>query len=185
VAAEGNMPMQASETPVPKPEVSRPQKTNSGELAEPKEVAQESTAGEIYGMVLTIRNRVNNSYVTRPDHLKAEDRWAVEYTVEDIEDERARRLYEQVLARRRKALQPDENREELWYGMWGGRLQRMSDFGRKFRSRETRRAKSNPVYVYGEKGSRTYEDVFGPDEDEDDNAVDDMEGKAKKNEKRW
>lgn len=68
--------------------------------------------GELLAMTLTIRNKVNAEYVTRPDILTSSDTWTVEYSLSEIKHaDQAWDLYRACQKRRMKKLAPDEDEE--------------------------------------------------------------------------
>lgn len=68
--------------------------------------------GELLAMTLTIRNKVNAEYVTRPEILTARDTWTVEYSLSEIKHaDQAWDLYRACQKRRMKKLVPDEDEE--------------------------------------------------------------------------
>lgn len=129
-------------------------------LAGKAEPAQEK---QLLGMVLTIRNRVNGSYVQRPENLDQADKWDIEYNIQEMPDSRARALYEKLLSRRKKALKSEGDRDAAWYEMFQGSLDKHTQAGRKFREEEEALARQRPVHVVGQEEVRTYEYVFGKD----------------------
>ena len=42
----------------------------------------------ILAMTLTLRNKVNGSYILRPENLTKDDDWSVEYTLSPVAEER-------------------------------------------------------------------------------------------------
>ncbi|KAJ2979041.1 hypothetical protein NUW58_g7306 [Xylaria curta] len=48
---------------------------------------------ELLGLTLTIKNKVNGTYVQRPDELGKDDNWIVEYEIEEIPKHRAHTIY--------------------------------------------------------------------------------------------
>ncbi|KAI4599769.1 hypothetical protein KJ359_001505 [Pestalotiopsis sp. 9143b] len=123
---------------------------------EPKE------QGPLLGMVLTVRNKVNDKYVTRPENLTKDDVWDIEYNIEELPDERAARLFEQCKKRRKKAYKP-EGRSRMWNTMFDGALPKYTEEGRAFRDRENEMAKNRPVHVMGVEKPLKYQEVFGGD----------------------
>ncbi|KAK3308905.1 mitochondrial protein Pet127-domain-containing protein [Chaetomium strumarium] len=118
---------------------------------------------ELYGLILTVRNKVDGQYVERPDKLKRKQRWTVEYAFEEMKPDRARNLYKAVLNRRKKLLYPDDSGEgesDKWASMFQGRLKRYSMRGRSFRRREEKRMRERPVYIYGSDKPYTWDSVF-------------------------
>lgn len=104
---------------------------------------------EIFGMYVTVRNKVNNSSVERVDPTKFDrhDRWAVEYTVTELEEEKAKTILRQLKNRRRKAFFSNpEARSALWYKLWGGRLARHTKRGQDLRKFLDRPRKNEAVY---------------------------------------
>ncbi|KAK4156308.1 mitochondrial protein Pet127-domain-containing protein [Chaetomidium leptoderma] len=154
-------PTDASTTPSPEEE----DPTIAAAYAE-----ESDTGGELYGLILTVRNKVDGEYVARPEKLRPAQRWTVEYAMEEVKPERAQNLYKMVLKRRKKLLYDDTAEDaaaaaeggerDRWFYMFRGRLERYSDRGRQFRHRENRRQRQSPVHVYGCDKPFTYESVF-------------------------
>ncbi|KAI0593055.1 Pet127-domain-containing protein [Biscogniauxia sp. FL1348] len=126
------------------------------------EQIEDSTDTErpLMGMVLTIKNKVNGRYVTRPEKLGKEDEWTVEYNIEELADQRARTIYTQCKLRRRKTYQDTENKDREWYKMFQGKLDTLTKRGRKHRAMETIRAQGRPVHVMGLNEPLKWHDVF-------------------------
>ena len=117
---------------------------------------------ELLGMVLTVRNKVNGSYVTRPEQLDAKDKWDIEYNIQEMPAARASTLYEALMKRRRNTLESDGTRDAAWYEMFSGSLETHTNAGRKFREEEDAAARKRPVHVVGRE-ARSYEETFGED----------------------
>lgn len=132
---------------------------------------------ELLGMVLTIRNKVNGKYVTRPEDLTKHDNWVVEYNIEEISGTRAQTIYQQCKSRRQKVFEDTGDKETEWYKMFRGDLEKHTKSGREFRAAETEKAKKHPVHIIGQQPLQ-WEDVFGKDRgkseplDEDEEDVD-------------
>ncbi|KAK3299211.1 mitochondrial protein Pet127-domain-containing protein [Chaetomium fimeti] len=175
-----------------------------GEASGTKHYHDEAEGGELYGLILTIRNRVNCEYVARPEKMNRGHRWQVEYAIEEVKPERAQNLYRMVLNRRKNLLYPEDadggdarDDGDRWYSMFQGNLNRYSTGGRKFRRREDRRQRGQPVHVYGADGPLSYEEVFSHtkdkaeenDGDEDVDEDEDGDGKRapfrKGGKKKW
>ncbi|KAK4228249.1 mitochondrial protein Pet127-domain-containing protein [Podospora fimiseda] len=141
------------------------QEDESAELDEVSEVkvsapSVEGTAG-VYGLILTVRNKVNGKYVERPEDMTEGQSWEVEYAMEEIEDERAEKLYKLVLNRRKKTLETDaDKRDTAWQTMWKGKLAKFSKQGRRFRQTETEAFRSRPVHIYGEPKPFIWSSIF-------------------------
>ncbi|KAL2873908.1 hypothetical protein SGCOL_010879 [Colletotrichum sp. CLE4] len=117
---------------------------------------------ELLGMVLTVRNKVNGQYVSRPDPLAPSSSWNVEYSIEELPAGRAEALYKALQTRRRKVLSNDKNanRPDPWYHMFSGKLEQMSKRGRKYRQKEEEKARENPVHIFGMDDPVTYGEAF-------------------------
>ena len=65
-----------------------------------------SDVSDVLAMTLTIRNKVNDKYVVRPTDLKRDDRWTVEYSLNEVTNQtRASVLYKACQLRRKKFLE--------------------------------------------------------------------------------
>ncbi|KAK4203230.1 mitochondrial protein Pet127-domain-containing protein [Triangularia verruculosa] len=117
-------------------------------------------AEPVYGLILTTKSKIDGKYVDRPSHSVKKRAWTVEYTMEEMKEDRALKLYMQCHNRRRKFLGGSEDRAKEWYKMFGGQLAAKTDSGRKFRAREEKEARGKPVHVYGHETPYTYESVF-------------------------
>lgn len=131
------------------------EKTDTIAEAEPAKEGE-----EVYGLILTIRNKVNGKYVKRPEKMTRKMRWVVEYAMEEISPLRAQTLYRMVLNRRKKLLKSGIMPEDRWGDLFRQKLANLSKKGRAFRAREITLAKPHPVHVYGAEESYTWESVF-------------------------
>lgn len=113
----------------------------------------ESAPTELLAFTLSIRNRVNGEYVTRPENLTAKDSWTIEYNLEAFsDDEEALSRYKDLRRRQRNAYGKvsDEAKIEGWYNSWF--MQQMYDVsekGRKWREEMDRVDEKIGVRVYG------------------------------------
>ena len=115
---------------------------------------QEKTS-EVLGMVLTIRNKVNNGYVLRPTDLGKRDDWVVEYSLEEVTGQRAWSLYEACKLRRKKALEMTERTDEQAAAdYYLQQMRRLSREGKKYRKKLNHEDRSRPVVVYKSPPSR-------------------------------
>lgn len=104
--------------------------------------------GELLAMTLTIRNKVNAEYVTRPDILTANDTWTVEYSLSEIKHaDQAWDLYRACQKRRMKKLAPDEDEEISRYIQ---ELREMSQRGAIWRREMDEGDKLRPTTVLGQ-----------------------------------
>lgn len=110
---------------------------------------KKSSAKPVLGLILTIRNNVNNSHVQRPENLSDSDKWNVEYTIEDIPDDKAQNLYESLKKRRHRAhyREPDK---DMFGIAFNGMLKHYTREGRYFREKEEELARDKPTWVVGQ-----------------------------------
>ncbi|KAI0969739.1 Pet127-domain-containing protein [Xylaria arbuscula] len=130
-------------------------------VAQQTQNEKETPKTELLALTLTIKNKVNGKYVDRPRKLDKDDKWTVEYEIEEIEQSRAAVIYGSLKERRRKTLYATGDRSSEWYRMFGGNLTKWTEQGREFREQETERSKGQPVYTVGNKGPLEWHDVFG------------------------
>lgn len=110
---------------------------------------KEPTAKPVLGLILTIRNKVNDKYVQRPEKLIFSDKWHVEYSIEEISDIRVQGVYDALKRRRYNAHYKDPGKDRF-LAAFDGRLKRYSQAGREFRKQETKLARDLPVHVVGQ-----------------------------------
>lgn len=115
---------------------------------------------ELLGLTLTIKNKVNGSYVDRPTKLEKGHDWIVEYEIEEINQPRALKIYEQLKERRRKEFYDTGDKESEWYKMFKGNLAKLTKKGRRFREKEMRTTEGQPMYMVGVDEPLQWGDVF-------------------------
>ncbi|KAG5959803.1 hypothetical protein E4U58_004857 [Claviceps cyperi] len=101
---------------------------------------------ELLGMYVTIRNKVGSEFVTRPLDISENKEWQVEYTVTELADDSARRIYASI-KKRRKDILDSESRSSDWYHMFKGLLPIYTKEGRKYREMKKKNEAGKPVYV--------------------------------------
>ncbi|KAG5983220.1 hypothetical protein E4U55_000509 [Claviceps digitariae] len=122
----------------------------TNDKSQKKSKAEEKPVGELLGMYVTIRNQVNGEFVTRPSGLQKEEPfdWTVQYTVTEIEDQKARTIYKQIKKRRKDVFLMDPKiRAADWYRIFGRQLPIVTQKGREFREEMTKREAGKKVYV--------------------------------------
>ncbi|PFH58094.1 hypothetical protein XA68_14153 [Ophiocordyceps unilateralis] len=114
-----------------------------------KEEKPADTARPVLGMYVTIRNKVNGEFVERPQSSKPVLDWSVEYSINEMTDERARQIYKEIKTRRKKIHdnQDPAIRTREWHKMFGGKLPILSKKGREYRAGKTLKEAGNPVQV--------------------------------------
>lgn len=119
--------------------------------------SEEPADKPVLGLVLTIRNNVNGKYVQRPEKLMSGDKWHVEYTIDELAEDRVQGVYEASKRRRRQAHYKDPGRDRFRTA-FDGLLTHYSKAGREFRARETRLARNLPLRFVGDDQRR--KDLF-------------------------
>lgn len=125
-------------------------KDDKSEAADGAEAQSESEPAPkpVFGMILTVRNKVNGAYVERPDNLKSSDEWQVEYHMEEIPEAKVQALYAKVKSRRKAAFWQDPSRDRF-ADAFGGCLKRFTSEGLRFREEEDKHSKHQPLFVLG------------------------------------
>lgn len=107
---------------------------------------EEPAAKPVLGLILTVRNKVNDRYVQRPEKLLASDKWHVEYTMEELAEDRVQDVY-RALKKRRYAAHFKEPGRDRFRSAFDGQLVHYSREGKEFRKQETKLARKLPVHV--------------------------------------
>ena len=85
-----------------------------------KTAASANSTGQhprLLAMILTIRNKVDGKYVTRPTSLGPDLQWSVEYSLAEVDDQaRAQNLYSACKRRREVIFNPDDDRRKDYDG---------------------------------------------------------------------
>ncbi|EGR49555.1 uncharacterized protein TRIREDRAFT_60564, partial [Trichoderma reesei QM6a] len=136
------------------------EESNEDELADEEEDdgdadEPEQKDRELLGMYVTIRNQVNGEYVERPTGINKEDDfdWSVEYSITELPDKRARKIYSKIKQRRRKVLTPQSSEGWDWYKMFQGKLPALAKKGERFRELRTQQEAGGPVHVAWERSA--------------------------------
>lgn len=110
--------------------------------------ATEQPEGELLGMYVSIRNRVNGEFVPRPVGSGKPFDWSVQYTITELSDKRAKSIYAQIKKRRKDVLAADPGtRSAEWYRMFKGQLPIFTKQGKKYREVREQQEAGSPVYV--------------------------------------
>ncbi|KAF9881169.1 hypothetical protein CkaCkLH20_01319 [Colletotrichum karsti] len=165
VAKSKEVGSEAEETSSPSGESSKQveveeQKTEQTEDSDSAPAPEEEE--ELLGMHLTVRNKVNGLDVVRPPRTAESWDWSLEYSLNELPSDQARRIYQAVKQRRRKVLErEDGDRDREWYKMFKGRLKQLSEEGRVYRKEKDAESQKRPVHVYGNDEPMTWDDAFG------------------------
>ena len=114
---------------------------------------------ELLGMTIMIHNEVDGKRTDRPSQNSKMESWRVLYTIDEMSASTAKRVYEQVLGRRKNELESADKDAE-WYSMWRGQLHKLSRQGRRNRQRQLEQEFGKNVLVWGEEKPRRWEDAF-------------------------
>jgi hypothetical protein len=121
--------------------------TESSTKTTADDVDQVDEPKELLGLYVSIRNKVNGKYVTRPKIDKHNFQWAIQYSVREMEDDRARRVYKALKKRRKTALSDSPAAQDsAWRNAWRGMLETMSKVGEEHRKRMDREERGKSVY---------------------------------------
>ncbi|KAG9961290.1 Pet127-domain-containing protein, partial [Aureobasidium melanogenum] len=130
--------------------------SDSGPQAEAQPQAEEDKP--LLGMVLTVRSKVNGVYVERPENLKKNHDWSIEYSLTEIKPGQAWRDYRAAQARRRRTYQKLNSRldksdpdsaEQSYNEHYINMLKELSEKGRKMRASLDQKAANKPKIVVG------------------------------------
>ncbi|KAH8689598.1 mitochondrial protein Pet127-domain-containing protein [Talaromyces proteolyticus] len=99
----------------------------------------------LLGMVLTIRNNINDKAVPRPRNLSADDDWNVDYELSELKNNsHLRQLYD-AIKRRRKATLEFRGEDESFYIR---KMHSLAQEGREWRAEQDRIDEEEGVFVY-------------------------------------
>ncbi|KAF2086937.1 Pet127-domain-containing protein, partial [Saccharata proteae CBS 121410] len=124
-------------------ETSRAEDKVNGKADPGEPVREEGYEGPLLGMTLTIRNKVNGTFIKTPPDLGPDMKWQVEYLLEEIEEHaKPHLIYQALLKRRSSALKKhvngmeDEDESEQALSFYQAQLREMSVEGRKWRQEQ-------------------------------------------------
>lgn len=111
-------------------------------------------AQEVLAMTLTIRNKVNDRYVVRPENLTAADAWTVEYALAEVENSaKAWSLYQASQARRKKQLDKKDDDDDKTVEWYIRNLRELSRKGKEWRRMQDEIDRGRGEVVLGREGS--------------------------------
>ncbi|KEQ75668.1 Pet127-domain-containing protein [Aureobasidium namibiae CBS 147.97] len=112
----------------------------------------------ILGLVLTVRSKVNDEYVERPENLRKHQNWTIDYSLTEKSDQVARREYAGAKVRRKKTYaklnsnldKTDPDSTESSYNIaYIDMLKELSEKGRKMRAGIDQKTANQPKIVVG------------------------------------
>ena len=137
-----------------------------------KRRARFQAPGELMGLYITVRNKVNGKFVEQPEDVHTKFNWSVGYTVNEMADNKAREIYSQLRNRRFQALNQDSGQgSKPFMDNYRERLKEMAKKGESYRKHVEDTHRGKDVYVawdekpfppetrsYGVDGPKSYED---------------------------
>lgn len=110
-----------------------------------------SSTQEVLALTLTIRNKVNDRYVVRPEKLSSTDRWVVEYALADVsKPEKAWSLYQASMARRKRQLDRADDDDDKTVDWYIKNLRDLSKKGKEWREKQDELDKAKPKVTLGQ-----------------------------------
>jgi len=112
----------------------------------------------ILGLILTVRSKVNDEYVERPENLRKHQNWTIDYSLTEKSDQVARREYAGAKVRRKKTYaklnsnldKADPDSTESSYNIaYIDMLRELSEKGRKMRAGIDQKTANQPKIVVG------------------------------------
>jgi hypothetical protein len=88
----------------------------------------------LLGFTLTIQNRVDGVLVKRPENLRPEQRWSVNYQISEINEKRSRQVYE--MCKRRRQVQLEDEDDDPAANFYLRRLRELSSKGQLWRKEQ-------------------------------------------------
>lgn len=117
----------------------------------PAEKEQSDGEDNLLAIALTVRNKVNDTYVERPMNFTASDKWSAEYEMSELSPVQGRTLYRMCQARRQKELAGrGEDEQDTTNNHYLRRLRQIAKQGRRYREQENVLDKEHGIVVLGE-----------------------------------
>ena len=118
--------------------------------ARPEDVPKpaEAKKGPLMGWTLTIRNKVNGEYVSRPEQLEQQDEWKIEYHIQEISEATRWKLYGSVVYRRQQLVGLDNKAVNKGLHQYRELIQRYSARGREWRIEQDKMDEGKVVELY-------------------------------------
>lgn len=114
-----------------------------------------SHSQEVLAITLTIRNKVNDRYVIRPENLSSRDKWTVEHAIAEVGDKsKAWKLYQASQTRRAKALERDDDDGNKTVDWFIRNLRQMSDKGQRWRQEQDELDRSRPKFILSQSSAK-------------------------------
>ena len=107
---------------------------------------------EVLAMALTIRNKINGKFVQRPENIGPDDKWSIEYSLEEVpKPDRAWSLYLACQERRRRKLDGlNEKQEDDSVNYYIQHLRKLSRKGAVWREEMDKKEQGRKVVVVGQ-----------------------------------
>ncbi|KAI8940816.1 hypothetical protein NX059_002078 [Plenodomus lindquistii] len=105
-------------------------------------------SGPLIGWTLTVRSKVNQGYVDRPQKIDENDDWNIEYNLQEIPEANRWSLYNAVKKRRHELIGQDEEEADKSLKNYRDVIQRYSDRGRQWRIKQDKINDEMGVTIY-------------------------------------
>jgi hypothetical protein len=96
----------------------------------------ESEEGPLMGWTLTIRNRVNGTYVQRPEGFTPEDEWSIEYYLKEMDAKTRWKQYRALQKRREKLIGQTKEEQSASLKSYRNMIHNYSRAGRRWREEQ-------------------------------------------------
>lgn len=106
------------------------------EVQDIKDKPESVSGGPLAGWTLAIRNKVNGDYVHRPEKLKPEDDWSIEYHIRELPEDSVWPLYNNVKDARGKLIGMDREKMRASLEHYRKIIHKYSQSGRVWRQEQ-------------------------------------------------
>jgi hypothetical protein len=133
--------------------------TEAEDVATPSTTASAPTP-EIYGLLLTVSNKINGETVPRPSKVGPGHNWKVEYELSELPEKRLQSIFEAIKARQSSAFSEAKKAGWKYNNEFFQDIGRWNDRGKAFRKREDERNRKMPVHILGDEKPKAWDEVF-------------------------
>jgi len=119
---------------------------------------------QLFGMILSVKHKVNGEYVTRPENLKTTDSWVIEYSIKEMDHDHAIMRYQSLRKRRKDlfdSLRAKDDDAGAYLRQYRDNLRQLSKKGKAYRMLQTQKSMSRPVRIVDSMRSFDPKSVFG------------------------
>jgi len=101
-----------------------------------RDIDESKEHSPLLGLTLSIQNRVDGKNVTRPERLRSDQSWAVEYQISEIKEKRGYYLYE--MCKKRRQVQLDQEDGDTAANYYLRKLRDLSMEGERWRDEQNK-----------------------------------------------